>query len=177
MKGALRNLRLISGFGFMVAFAVLCRPTNLSILAALPFLVLGLALRGWAAGHLTKRKKLTVTGPYAHTQSPLYLGSLALLIGGCIGARTLWLPLIFLPLYAAIHAQVIKAEREENLRSFGGPYQQYAANVSLFVPKLKGYRALDKKRFSARLYLKNGEYNALIGVLLALLLLYFRRRA
>jgi hypothetical protein len=41
----------------------------------------GLWLRGYAAGYVKKNRELTVTGPYAHTRNPLYLGSMLMAAG------------------------------------------------------------------------------------------------
>jgi len=47
---------------------------------------IGLWVRARAAGHLHKQEILTVTGPYAFTRNPLYLGSFILMIGAAIAA-------------------------------------------------------------------------------------------
>src|SRR3974390_386179 len=41
----------------------------------------GLWLRGYASGYVKKNRELTVTGPYAHTRNPLYLGSMLIAAG------------------------------------------------------------------------------------------------
>jgi len=38
-------------------------------------------VRAYAAGYLHKQEVLTVTGPYAYTRNPLYLGSGILALG------------------------------------------------------------------------------------------------
>ena len=56
------------------------------------FVVLGLAIRAWAAGQLQKDKQLTTSGPYSHTRNPLYLGSFSIGVGVTIaGALPLFL--------------------------------------------------------------------------------------
>ena len=41
----------------------------------------GLWLRAYASGYVKKNRELTVTGPYAHTRNPLYLGSMLIAAG------------------------------------------------------------------------------------------------
>ena len=67
--------------------------------------ILGLALRGWAAGCLAKNQELATGGPYAYTRNPLYLGSLILAGGFALAARSAvilgLLVLMFVAIYAA----------------------------------------------------------------------------
>ena len=78
---------------YLIGFAmvVLHRPTLASVWAAVPFLLIGTALRGWGAGHLVKNDALTMTGPYAYLRHPLYLGTVligtgfAVALGGPVG--------------------------------------------------------------------------------------------
>lgn len=168
-----RKLRLFFGFVFIVAFLLLARPTRLTLLAAMPLWTVGLGMRAWAAGHLVKRKILTRSGPYAHTRNPLYFGSLFLLIGACAAARSMWLWLVFVPLYVVIHVIVIAQEQQLNLDSFGDDFVAYAAAVPAFLPSLRA-RLATEPPWSFRRYLKNGEYNAGIGVLAAMAFLMLR---
>jgi len=64
---------------FVVVAVVLRRPAW--HLWGIPLVVLGEALRTWAAGHLLKDERLTVGGPYAFVRDPLYLGSLLSALG------------------------------------------------------------------------------------------------
>jgi len=81
----------------IIAAVILARPTPLTLTSGFGFIILGLILRGWAAGHLRKEKELTVSGPYRYTRNPLYLGSLIIGIGSVAACRS-W---IVLGLFAA----------------------------------------------------------------------------
>jgi protein-S-isoprenylcysteine O-methyltransferase Ste14 len=63
--------------GYPLAIAVLyfSRPTPRSILLGALAGVIGLWVRAYAAGYLHKQEVLTVTGPYAYSRNPLYLGA------------------------------------------------------------------------------------------------------
>src|SRR6267143_1787583 len=67
--------------GYPLAIAVLyfSRPTPPRILLGALTGVIGLWVRAYAAGYLQKQEVLTVTGPYAFTRTPLYLGSAILI--------------------------------------------------------------------------------------------------
>ena len=59
---AVARLRVPSGFLIVLVFAWLSRPSAASIWVGLPFSLLGLLLRGWAAGCLDKNRRLAKDG-------------------------------------------------------------------------------------------------------------------
>src|SRR5260370_37950206 len=88
--------------GYPLAIAVLAfsRPTPHSILFGALVGVAGLCLRAYAAGYLHKQEVLSVTGPYAYTRNPLYLGSAILAFGAGIAMRS-WISAFILVIYFA----------------------------------------------------------------------------
>ena len=72
--------------GYPLAVVVLwfSRPSPRGILLGGLTGVLGLWLRAYAAGYLHKHEMLTVSGPYAYTRNPLYLGSAIMALGAAI---------------------------------------------------------------------------------------------
>ena len=76
-----QRLRVPIGFLLAAAFAYWSSPTEASIEWGAPISIAGLLLRGWAAGHLAKNESLAVSGPYALTRNPLYLGTLLVALG------------------------------------------------------------------------------------------------
>ena len=56
-------------------------PQPAAVAWSLALVLPGLWLRGYAAGYVKKNRELTVTGPYAHTRNPLYLGSMLIAAG------------------------------------------------------------------------------------------------
>lgn len=145
----------------------------------------GEALRVWAAGHLVKNDRLTVSGPYAHLRHPLYLGSLlvgsgVLVIGGARAA--LWLLPIALPfffLYYVPYKDRIESARLE--RRYGAPYRAYLEAVPALWPRLRPWRpeaapaALNPAdRWRAERMRGNDEHGALIAILTGVLVLALR---
>jgi protein-S-isoprenylcysteine O-methyltransferase Ste14 len=157
--------RVPSGFLLLVAFAWLSRPSRLSILIGTPISILGLWLRAWATGHLAKDQQLARTGPYSYIRNPLYAGTLIVAAGILIAARDAFLGIIVMLAFSLIYLPVIELE-EQHLREIFPAYATYAAQVNRFFPVSK-YHA-GQARFSWSLYLRNEEYKALIGFLLAL---------
>lgn len=105
-----RRIRVPLGFIFAVVYVWLARPTRTSLLVGGLVLIPGLVLRGLASGHVQKDKELTISGPYAYTRNPLYLGSLVLAGGFAVAARSWWIVAIMLLMFALIYIPVIAGE-------------------------------------------------------------------
>jgi hypothetical protein len=156
------------GFVFATLFLLLARPSWRMLAASLVLVLPGLWLRGYASGYVRKNAELTVTGPYAHTRNPLYLGSMLIAFGFAAAARS-WVILGALAaLFAAIYIPTIQAE-EEYLREHFTDFDAYARAVPRLLPRLTGARSQgamaggERGEFSLALYRKHREYNSLIG--------------
>ena len=159
-----RRIRVPLGFVFAAVFLLLARPSAAS-LGLSTFVVLpGLALRAYASGYVQKNAELTVTGPYAWTRNPLYLGSMLIAFGFAAAARSPLLAALLALLFALIYVPVIRGE-EHYLRAHFADFEAYAARV----PRLFPWRgpthaaAAAKGRFAPSLYRKHREYNASMG--------------
>ena len=161
-----RRIRVPLGFVFTAFFLWLARPTPAFLAFSLILVVPGLALRAIASGYVKKNAELTVTGPYAYTRNPLYLGSMLIAFGFSLAARSLWIALALAILFAVIYIPVIRSE-EAYLRGVFPGFDAYAATVPPLLPRLTPAAAPGAERgsFSAQLYRKHREYNALIGTL------------
>lgn len=156
------RLRVPSGFLLVLAFAWLSRPDWASLAAGLPLSVVGLWLRGWAAGHLAKNQTLARSGPYAHLRNPLYLGTLLVAAGFVVASRQWPLALLFAAVFLLVYLPVIELE-EQHLRHLFPEYEVYAGQVPALWPRLAAPPAPGK--FAWALYAKNQEYQALLGFL------------
>ncbi len=159
-----RRIRVPLGFAFAAFFLWLARPTPVFLAVSLVLVVPGILLRACASGYVKKNAELTVTGPYAHTRNPLYLGSMLIAFGFALAARSLWAALVLAVLFAAIYIPVIRSE-EEYLRSVFSGFPEYAAAVPRLLPRIVAAPTTGSApgRFSAALYRKHREYNALLG--------------
>jgi len=130
----------------------------------------GLALRGWAAGQLQKNKSLTVSGPYAYTRNPLYLGSFLIGLGVTVAGGLLLFTLAFLVFFFAIYWRTMDEERTRLTERFGRQFDHYHRAVPLFFPRLTPYRpppelGQEPTRFSLDRYLRNKEWEAALGAM------------
>ena len=159
-----RRIRVPLGFLFAALYLWLARPTPLFTALSLLLVIPGIWLRAYASGYVKKNAELTVTGPYAHTRNPLYLGSMLIAFGFALASRSIWITLTLAVLFALIYVPVIRSE-EAFLRSKFAGFDAYTARVPRLLPRLTPAptRAPDSGSFSPDLYKKHREYNALIG--------------
>jgi protein-S-isoprenylcysteine O-methyltransferase Ste14 len=164
--------RVPLGFLLGVAYLVFCQPTVKLLLAGGAVAAVGLALRAYAAGHLVKNQSLAMSGPYACTRNPLYLGSALMGAGFALAAGNWILALACVVLFAAIYWPVIRREEEYLRREFGEVYDRYAQRVPLFLPSFR--RSAGGEKFQWKQYRKNHEYEAALGFLAIVIFLAFR---
>ncbi len=167
-KKIARRVRVPLGFCFAAVFLWLARPSWESMAGSLLLVLPGVWLRGYAAGYVKKNAELTVTGPYAHTRNPLYLGSMMIAFGFAAAAGSWWILLVLTALFLAIYMPTILSE-EEYLRGKFAGFDAYAAKVPRLLPRVTPARIGPAGEaggsFSKKLYLHHREYNAAMGAI------------
>jgi protein-S-isoprenylcysteine O-methyltransferase Ste14 len=158
-----RRIRVPLGFAFAILYVWLAKPSLGSLLVGLAFAIPGIVLRALASGHVQKNEALAMTGPYAYTRNPLYLGSLILAVGFAIAARSWWIGGVMVVFFAVVYIPVIRSE-EVFLRSKFPEFEGYANRVPRLLPRLSSL-GNDGGSFSWDLYWKHREYNAVLGAL------------
>lgn len=173
------RLRVPLGFALVAAFAWFSHPAARSLAFGLPLSLTGLALRAWAAGHLAKNQALATSGPYAYTRNPLYLGTLLVAAGLAVASQSLALGLLFAAVFGLVYLPVMQLE-EQHLRSLFPEYAAYAARVPALWPwrtlrsSAANFRSRDSRSFQWPLYMRNGEYQAAVGLLAGALFLVWK---
>jgi protein-S-isoprenylcysteine O-methyltransferase Ste14 len=177
----MQRWRVPLGFACAALFFLLAKPTALTLLVGALIAIPGLAVRAWATGYLRKNEKLAITGPYAYTRNPLYLGSFLMGLGFTVASGRWILTLVFAAMLLGIYLPVMRVESATLAELFGEKYRRYAHEVPLLLPRLSPYRSeeTESARFDAELYRRYREYRATLGVvvawgLLALKALYLR---
>jgi protein-S-isoprenylcysteine O-methyltransferase Ste14 len=186
-----RRIRVPLGFVTAAIYVIEAarRPAHPAAIAWSLVLVLpGLALRAAASGTVKKNRELAVTGPYAYTRNPLYLGSMLMAAGFAVALLSWPVAVLLAVGFALIYIPVIAAEEQFLRETFPG-FEEYCRRVPRLLPRVTPAKvkssqtvasdALAADRalggFSFALYRRHGEYNAALGAaLLYLSLLYLR---
>jgi protein-S-isoprenylcysteine O-methyltransferase Ste14 len=172
-KRILQRIRVPLGFLFAAIFLFFARPSPLSLAIGGIIAVVGLLIRAWSSGHIRKNQELAVSGPYAYTRNPLYLGSFILGLGFTIASGVWWLGLLFIALFLGIYLPVMRVEAEDLKAIFGEQYLDYSRQVPLFFPRF-GAKLSGDVKFDKNLYLRYREYRAALGSAFAWLILAFK---
>ena len=123
--------------------------------------LVGLALRTWAAGTLAKGTALTRSGPYSLVRNPLYVGSFLMMFGFCTLVHD-WQSIWFIvgPIAAIYWLQVRQEERKLAAR-FPDEWPLYAEATPRFLPRR--FPGAGLREWSLRLWVRNREYQALLA--------------
>jgi protein-S-isoprenylcysteine O-methyltransferase Ste14 len=172
----LGQLRLAIVYLFIAALVLVSKPTPQVFAIGLLLAATGEAFRIWAAGHLVKSVRLITSGPYAHTQNPLYLGRLLILTGVAIAARSdQFINLVALVIGYAVFflyyiPRKIRVEGGRLARLHGAEFEAYHKSVPMLFPSLRRYPAADRTPWSLRLMVSNQEPFVLAGLVLVFVL-------
>ena len=99
----------------------------------------GVWLRAYASGYVKKNRELTVTGPYAHTRNPLYLGSMLIAAGFALALLSWPVGLMLTLGFTVIYVPVIASE-ERFLRATFPTFEEYCRRVPRLIPRLRPAR-------------------------------------
>lgn len=171
-----RNVRLSGAWVLAIPYFWLARPDAVSLWMGGAVIVAGLIVRGWAAGVLEKDRELAVSGPYAFTRNPLYLGSFVIGVGAAVAGGRMWIGGVFLAFFIWAYQGPVARESGRLEERFGEGYRRYRGAVPAFLPRLTPYRpAADAApvptRFSLARYMRNREWEAALGGAAAMALL------
>jgi hypothetical protein len=174
-----RRIRVPLGFVAAILYLwqlVAHTPRVEPILWSLLLVAPGLWLRSYASGYVKKNSELTMTGPYAHTRNPLYLGSMFMAAGFAVALMSWSFAVVLIVGFALIYIPVIASE-EAFLRGVFPEFADYCRQVPRLIPRLTPARPTmpgsspsaaqsPEGNFSWQLYRKHREYNSAIGAAL-----------
>src|SRR5262245_48011059 len=168
---ALARLRVTLGFVCGVLVFVLARPTMRSLAIGMSIAGVGEAIRIWAAGHLSKAREVTTSGPYRWVGHPLYVGSSVMGAGLAIASGSVIVAVLIAVYLATTFTAAIKSEEAFLRRTFGEQYDLYREGQ---VAKRAASARRPGKKFSVAQAIANREHRALVGLIVVVLLLFLK---
>lgn len=162
----LARLRVPLGFAFAILVVWLATPTGALLLIGGAIALVGELLRIWAAGHLNKSREVTSSGPYRFFAHPLYVGSSVMGAGLAIASGSVIVFLLIALYMGSTITAAIRSEEAFLRQKFGDQYDRWRRGEA-------GTRddAAASRRFSMAQAMANHEYRAVVGVVVAVLLL------
>jgi protein-S-isoprenylcysteine O-methyltransferase Ste14 len=174
-KPATEKLKLLFVFALLGLAIYFSRPTVPSLIVGFILVMFGNFWRIWAGGHLTRNKRLAVSGPYEYTRNPFYLGRFLYIIGfACmagLGFRlndanpdvarvNIVLSIIFavaiIVFFGVYMPRKEQREGDRLLEIFGDEYATYRQNVPPLFPRFSPYRT-NPRPWSKDLFLGKDE--------------------
>ena len=163
----LRRLRLRAVWLLIIPFFIFASPTTVLIWWGAGVSTAGLVLRAWAAGSIRKDRELATTGPYAHMQNPLYLGSFILGVGVTLAGGQWVFGVAFLAFFLVVYRATVLREARELEARFGESYRVYTAQVPSVLPRVIAHRGERSEStpmgFTGARYMRNREWEAALG--------------
>lgn len=161
MLRRIARLRVSIGFVAGLVALLLARPTPRLLAVGAAIAIAGELIRIWAAGHLEKGREVTSSGPYAFTRHPLYLGSSIMGIGLAIASASVVVAAMVAAYLAITLTAAIRTEEAHLTEKFGAAYPEYR----------NGRTTELARRFSLERAIRNREYRAVTGLVVALAVL------
>jgi protein-S-isoprenylcysteine O-methyltransferase Ste14 len=148
----------------------LLNPIDFATFAGEFLLLLGLALRSWAAGTLHKASEITSSGPYSLVRNPLYVGSFFMMLGFSILLRDWLATWIVLGPILAMYLNKVNQEERFLARCFPEAWSAYARRIPRFFPNF--VQAPSFGGFSLAQWVHNREYQAVVATFLGLIAIW-----
>jgi len=169
------RFRQFIGIAFVILMSASGKPTDVSFIAGVSLVVMGISARLWASGHIKKNKALATDGPYAYVRHPLYVGNVALGCGFAVASGLWWsLPLLTGILFAFYPPAIRKEDRKLH-RQFQEAWEQWRKETRALIPRLTPYRSGQHGTWSFNQSLRqNGEPVIALFLAFCLYFLYVR---
>lgn len=162
------RFRQFTGFSFVILVSVLAGPKPFLFYAGAPLVLLGIAVRLWASGHVRKNKALATDGPYAYVRHPQYVGNIVLGFGFALASGLWWSLPLYLGIVLLFYPPAIRQEDKKLHEAFEKDWEIWSGETRALIPRLRPHRQVGGGTWSFMQSLrKNGE------PIIDLLLLFF----
>lgn len=169
------RFRQFLGIAFVILVSAVGEPKEMFFVAGVALVILGIAARLWASGHIKKNKVLATDGPYAYVRHPLYVGNLTLGCGFALASGLWWSLPLLIGILLAFYPPAIRREDEKLHRRFKEEWEQWRKGTRALIPRLTPYQPTQRGSWSFRQSLRhNGEPIIALFLLFWLYFLYLQ---
>lgn len=170
----MRRLKKIPLFIGAILLVIFAKPNTAGIIVGLILIIIGEAIRIWAAGHLQKNEILTVSGPYSYVKNPLYIGSILITTGFCILADNIYILAASTFMFCFHYIPYKKRVEGDRLKKlFGQKYEDYDEKVPEYIPRLTPY-SKENVRWRFKIFIENSEEGIILLILIGVILILSR---
>ena len=130
--------------GFALAGANVTPLPEWTLFVGIPFMFLGMLLRGWAVRTLKgfflftvgvrEDQQVVEAGPYRLVRHPAYAGAILTFVGIGLAIQSLAAALLLLLLSCLVYWYRIKVEEAALARDLGEPYVEYMSRTKRLIP-------------------------------------------
>jgi len=152
------RFRQFLGIAFVILVSTAGEPKKMLLATGGGLVVLGIAVRLWASGHIKKNKVLATDGPYTYVRHPLYVGNITLGFGFALASGLWWSLPLLVGILVAFYPHAIRREDERLHRMFNKEWEQWRKGTRALIPRLISYQFTQRGNWSFRQSLRqNGE--------------------
>ena len=134
------RFRQFIGICLVILFSVAGKPEKLLFPIGFVLVILGIATRMWASGHIKKNKVLATDGPYSYVRHPLYVGNITLGFGFALASSLWWSLPLFILILLLFYPQAIHSEDKKLQRIFKEDWEQWRKETRALIPRLTPYQ-------------------------------------
>ena len=134
------RFRQFIGISFVILVCIAGNPKEILFFVGGVFIIVGIAVRLWASGHIKKNKMLATDGPYAYVRHPLYVGNITLGFGFALASALWWSLPLFLVIVLFFYPHAIRREDEKLHRMFLKDWAHWHDKTRALLPRLTPYR-------------------------------------
>ncbi|MGH8727860.1 MAG: methyltransferase family protein [Burkholderiales bacterium] len=146
------------GILFLIVLVLAGEPLRGLFYAGAALVLLGIATRLWASGHVKKNKALATSGPYAYVRHPLYVGNHLIAFGYCLASSLWWSVPAWVGIAFVFYPQAIRDEDQRLAQRFPDEWSAWSEKTWALIPRLSPYLPGDRSAWSFSQSLRqNGE--------------------
>ena len=161
------------GVAFLIVLVLLGKPVAILFYIGSLFVLLGIATRLWASGHVKKNKVLATTGPYAFVRHPLYVGNHLIAVGYCLASALWWSIFAWAAIALIFYPNAIRDEDQRLAQRFPAEWNEWSSKTNALIPRLSRYPGESTWSFSQSMRV-NGEPVIAVLLLAGLIVLHQR---